>query len=444
MNFNQYVPNKKGWDHVGNLTPNVEHSEAHRPHGNYMPADWLPVGRYEKYYEDWFTVSSGKILAFDREERVVPAGLKVAFAVGSGDVLTYTVNDYNQHVTDLTTGARVVIAGAGYTRAEITAALISRGLIESAEFAEDFISHPVGVAPYNFYKWAGGDGFNPSGYHFNNYNMQHRVSILCKYVMELPHVPSVHAAILANALSVVDTMTSWITAEWVTATGLAKLVRYPGLGAKVIGLNLNVTALAKSTAITPISFALLMATFFVTEKASADLLTSAGDYFIDYDVGMILVNDGATGVATGAVPTAAGDTITFFHYEAAPGTVSTYACILGDVQCGDFLVADANSNYVKPAAFAAADVTVSSTGDPTDAEIATVMNQITERQDAIIGQVLDSDVHPKDYLDRVRTAYTGLATGVLDQMPGSASAGFIDAITYSSASDRMVRVLLLK
>ena len=49
MTFNQYTASHKTWDHVGNPTPNVEYSESHRPHGEFMPADWLPVGRFEKY-----------------------------------------------------------------------------------------------------------------------------------------------------------------------------------------------------------------------------------------------------------------------------------------------------------------------------------------------------------------------------------------------------------
>ena len=37
--FNLYSANHKVWDHVGNITPNVELSEAHRPYGEYIVAD---------------------------------------------------------------------------------------------------------------------------------------------------------------------------------------------------------------------------------------------------------------------------------------------------------------------------------------------------------------------------------------------------------------------
>ena len=62
----------------------------------------------------------------------------------------------------------------------------------------------------------------------------------------------------------------------------------------------------------------------------------------------------------------------------------------------------------------------------------------------IIGQVWKVETgFPKDYLDRVRTAYQGL--GVLDKMPGSASAGLPDTITYAggTALKGVIRINLI-
>ena len=70
------------------------------------------------------------------------------------------------------------------------------------------------------------------------------------------------------------------------------------------------------------------------------------------------------------------------------------------------------------------------------------MNQVVTRNQEIIGQVLDSDLHPKDFLERVRTLWPNL--GTLDQMPGSASAGLPAALTYSGGSNKMIRILLLR
>jgi hypothetical protein len=441
MTFNLYSANHKVWDHVGNITPNVEYSEAHRPHGEYIVADWLPVGRYEKHYENYFVVSSGKIVAFDRTGRVVPAGLKTAFAVTSGDVLTYVAADVTEGVIDLTTGTTVAAAG-GYTRAEISAALIELGLLDTGENAEDFISHPVGVAPYNYLKWAGGDGFNPADLIQHNYNMQHRVAILCKYVVEMPLVPASHAGIdLSSSAAITDTqITLWVDADanggWYSSTALAATLRYGSdvsAGDDVVGLNLPVMDLAKNTVLTP----MVLPTGFTREVGSIAEIAQAGDYFIDYDVGMILIfeTDGdAAAVASG--------TLTFYHYESLPSTVSTYACALGDLKPGDFVRANADSNYVKAEVFAAADIDTASDGNPTDAELAVMLNQVMAAQGEIIGQVLDSDIHPKDYMDRVRTAWPQL--GTLDQMPGSASAGLPAQLTYAGGSNKMIRILLLK
>lgn len=436
-----YSATFKTWDHVGNITPNVEYSEAVRPHGEYIVADWLPVGRYEKHYENYFVVSAGKIVAFDRTGCVVPAGLKVAFATASGDQLTYAAADVTEGTIDLTTGVAVTAAG-GYTRAELSTALIARGLIDAGENAEDFISFPVGVAPYNYLQWAGGDGFNPANYRRHNYNMQHRIAILCKYVVEMPLVPAVHSGInLASSTAISDSaIADWTTAgangAWFSSTSLSLTTRYAAdvtAGDDIVALNLPVMNLAHNHTLTPIS----LPTGFTRERTTLAEITQAGDYFIDYDVGVILIfeTDGnAAAVATG--------TATFYHYDSAPASVSTYACAVGDLKPGDFVRADANSNYVKWDVFVAGDVTTVSDGNPTDAELATMMNQVMNAQAEIIGQVLDSDIYPKDYLERVRTAYSQLDT--VDQMPGSASGGLPSQITYAGASNKMIRILLLR
>jgi hypothetical protein len=434
--FNLYSANHKTWDHVGNITPNVEYSEPIRPHGEYIVADWLPVGRYDKYYEHYFVVSCGKVVAFDRTGCVVPAGLKTAFAVAAGDVLTYTATDVTEKTVDLTTGA-VVSGAGGYTRAEITAALIGRGLLDAGENAEDFISFPVGVAPYNYLKWAGGDGFNPADYVQHNYNMQHRVAILCKYVIEMPLVPASHSGIdLASATAISDSaIADWTTAgangAWFSSTSLSLTVRYASdvsAGDDVVALNLPIMNLAKNVTLTPIS----LPTGFTREVASIAEIVQAGDYFIDYDVGAILIfeTDGnAAAVASG--------TATFYHYDSAPASVSTYACAIGDLEPGDFVRADADSNFVKSRIFTSADDWMASDTSPTEAELATFANAVTASQKEIIGQV-----YPKDYLDRVRTAWASM--GTLDQMPGSASAGLPTQLTYAGGSNKMIRILLLR
>jgi hypothetical protein len=262
----------------------------------------------------------------------------------------------------------------------------------------------------------------------------------------MPLVPASHSGIdLSAAAAITDSaIADWTDADtdggWYSATSLSLTVRYASdvaVGDDVVALNLPVMDLAKDTVLSPI----VVPTGFTREVASIGEIAQAGDYFIDYDVGVILIfeTDGnAAAVASG--------TLTFYHYESLPATVSTYACALGDLKPGDLVRADADSNFVKAQVIIDTDVETVTSEDPETSlssdELAGLLNLCAKRQDEIIGQVLDSDTHPKDYMDRVRTAWPQL--GTLDQMPGSASAGLPAQLTYAGGSNKMIRILLLR
>ncbi|MCF1193226.1 hypothetical protein LRR18_16675, partial [Mangrovimonas sp. AS39] len=150
-------------------------------------------GRFDKHFEEYFVISSGKVVAFDREGHLVPAGLRKAWNVATGNViLTYVDADVDEGVTDLTTGLAVT-AATTYTVDNVTDALRLRGLIGPSEYAKDFISQPCGVAPYNYWKWAGGDGSNPRELIKHGVQLQHGSAILCDWVLEVPLVPVAQA-----------------------------------------------------------------------------------------------------------------------------------------------------------------------------------------------------------------------------------------------------------
>lgn len=390
MAINNYVANHKQWDHVGSITPDIEISEGIRPAEEFKPAGWLPVQRYDKHYEEWFVVSAGKVVALDKTGRVVPAGLKIALAVGSGDVLTYTQDDVDNKVVDLTTGIAVT-AATGYTRAELDTAMTNLGLISSSEAPEDFISAPIGLAPYNYWQWAGGDGFNPAQYRNHNHNLQHQVAVLCDFYIELPLVPGV-----------VD-----------TAEALATAAQYGSANAYSYAATTNLPA--SNTTRTPISFTEGVgapgdvATRFTNEVSTIDDVISSGDWHMAYD----------SGVLTVYATSAPGDTdykITYFYYR-SDASVNSYACAIGDLNPGEFVKADANSNM-------------------------TLADPSSEGLDVIVGQILARDSRfPKDALDKVKTAYAGL--GVEQQMPGSANGGVPANISYSGAANTVVRINLI-
>lgn len=333
--YQQYTANHKKWDHVGNLTPNIEISEGIRPSEELKPASYLKLVRFDKYLEDYYVVSAGKVVALDSNGDVVPAGLALQAAaytaawaganigacrtaaraavdaLGTADIYD-SVDEGQANINGpavqhaggsaVTAGVYVVEgfftvptdSGTKYVADLVTADLddTTKGFATLTEVTS--VSAPIGIAPYNYFRWAGGDGFNPSQYNFHNYNMQHQVAVLCDYYIELPR--------------------------------------------------------------------------------------------IDDKAGIVFAG------------------IACFHDASL------------DVKPGDFLTFDLNSDMVVGGS------------DCTD----------------IIGQVWKVDTgFPKDYLERVRTAYSGL--GELDKMPGSANSGLPDNITYAggSAAKGVVRINLI-
>ena len=349
--YQPYVATHKKWDHVGNLTPNVEISEGIRPAEELKPASYLKLVRFDKYLEDYFVVSAGKVVALDGNNDVVPAGLKlqaVAFTDGAGtgvwdsgvaggavsvqDVLDYcraTANwagttftaydsvDLQQGIIDInapvvTNAAAqavestelvvesfftVTIGGSLYNLGALSTGQLAAAKASITAIAQTLsVSFPIGIAPFNYFRWAGGDGFNPSQYNLHNYNMQHQVTVLCDYYIELPRVDD-----------------------------------------------------------------------------KTDIIFS----------GLAVLFDGSL-----------------------------------DLEPGEFLTYDDGSDMVGWAG--------------------------TESFAEIIGQAWKIDTaFPKDYLDRVRTAYQGL--GDLDRMPGSASSGLPDNIGYAggTAAKGVVRINLI-
>lgn len=392
-NLGQYNAPYKTWDHVGNIIPDVEHSEGERPHGEFMPAAWLPVKFFDKFYENWMTVMPGKVLAFDNDGRVVPAQYGLA-----GATITYSATDAQAGVIDVRTGLPVLIGAVGTFNVSAVSSFMGRGSAMA-------VSAPVGVAPYAYLQWAGDgstldDGTNPAAYRNANYNMQHRVAILCDYVLELPIVPA--------------------------RTTTANLTQASFSGNKVTFNAVANLPVAANTQRSPIAFAngslTDAATVFQNQVDVAANIVAPGDWAIDLN----------TGVVTAYRATAAGGgnvyTISYSHYASAPtGTnVSVFASVLGNVKPGDFLKVNVDSNYVVDSS-------------PTVA--------------ATVGQVLDIESYPRDGLDKVRTAYDSINTnaagslpgyaGQMDQMPGSATGGVTDQIHYAGAANKVCRVNLI-
>ena len=455
-----YTPNHKFYDHMGRLTPNWEYSESARPHFEGQVASWLPVSRYDTELEDWFVVSSGKVVAVDRQGRLCLAGYKKRFAVGTAVAITYTADDYSAGTIDLTTGVAYATNGSTtYTAAEVTTALIALGLIGPSEQAFDFISKPIGFASYNYYRAAGTDVRNPATFTYHNWKPQELVAATCDYVGIVPLLPAVSTAeVMENALlnGATDLSTNGLgTKGWFGSTAIHGFSRYSSLvaaGADVVCYVCDKYPIAHNTTDTPITGSVDGLT---SQKTSIAAVSAAGDYYVDYEAGIVFFYE-ADGNAIPS-PWSVLTTLTYYQYEDAVATgnarVSSYFCATGNIRNGDFLSYNEDSNLIRAVldisaaeGYAAAGTAYSADPDygaGDDDVISLQLEQaVMHYQNGIIGQVLNVIEDPRDYLDRVRTAYEGQTTAIM-RAPGSATGGRSDQLTYTNSAEKLLIVNLI-
>lgn len=185
--------NYKQFDERGHITPNFEYSEGIRPAGQFMPAPYLPSVRFNVYFEEFIVLSGGKVVAFDSNGFVVPAGLRKEAAAYKADfdvngeasadalmTILYTQNDVNRGVLNAA-GAAVVLGEP------VVKSLFD--IVGGAPLAELVtISNPVGISSYNYWAHPGGNGENPAQYNVQNFNLQNKVAFVTDYVVQVPAV----------------------------------------------------------------------------------------------------------------------------------------------------------------------------------------------------------------------------------------------------------------
>ena len=456
-----YIPNHKIWDRMGRVTPNVEYSPSERPHFESFAAPWLPTQRLDNEYEYYIVISAGKVVAEDHRGHLVPAGLRKAWNVAEGEtILSYTAIDAAQNVIDLTTG--IAVAGVvSYTQAQVTQALKERGLIKATEYAMDFISKPVGIASYNYWKAAGPDHYNPATLYQHNFRPQALTAITCDYAITVPVVPNIETTeTMANdrtsgADGLLENYLDGTTpraAGWFNSTQIHEIVKYAtdvAAGADVVCYMLVNYPLANITDDTPVAASVAG---LVAKKSVVTAISVAGDYFIDNDLGLLFVYEaGGDAIPT---PWTTAATITYYHYNTAVGTAgNTFMCATGDLDYGDLLTYDEDSNLIKAvldigtAEGYDADGTIY-TADPdysddADSVISTQLEQaIQNHLYGVVGQIIGVNEYPRDYLERVKTAYNGYSAANM-RTPGSATGGRSDQLTYAGAAEKMIIVNLI-
>jgi hypothetical protein len=412
-------------------------------------------------YEYYITVSAGKVVAEDRNGHIVPAGLRKAWnKAGGTTVLSYTATDAAENVIDLTTG--VVVAGVvSYNQTQLTEALRTRGLIKETEYAMDFISKPIGVASYNYWKAAGEDHYDPAKLYQHNFRPQALVAVTCDYCITVPVVPNVatteamandNTAGAANLLSDQLDGTTPRAKGWFSSAQINAVTKYASQvasGDDLVCYLFDAYPLAHVTDDTPMTASVAG---LVAKKTSLSAVSAAGDYYIDHDLGLLFVYEsGGNAIPS---PWTTSSTITYYNYESVvSGAGNSYMCATGDLNFGDFLTYDEDSNLIK----ANLDIGTAEgynasgtiyTGDPAydsgsnDVISLQLEQAISNHCAGIVGQIIGETNYPRDYLDRVKTAYHGYSAANM-RTPGSATGGRSDQLTYTGAAEKMIIVNLI-
>lgn len=414
MTVSRYSGNfKERTDVFDQITPNaVVQSNVSVPAGEWKPAAWLPIQWVNAASEDAFVISTGKVVSFDATGRIVPSGLRIKMVAGG---LTYTQNDIDYGVIDLTTGLPVATAGAR-TADVVRLALLNQGLVSAdevdessaTEVIERFISLPVGVCAYDVYVWAGD---SPASLKFTNYQKQHLIAFFTDIQLKMAYMAS---TAVTNASFDMDpdlglTATSYTTGvpiadgTFYLAAEAVQFTRYASLmtaASPVVAFGLNDRVVAKNTTRTPVTCD--DASVLIRERSSIALINTAGDWYLDDENGVIFIH------STTYAALVAADTVITFSYDAYGTTGAAgerFVHLDGVARPGDFVTFDADSNFVATRTLTAG---------------------------TILGRVVAIVREPVGLLDRVRTAWNGSNMSASSKMPGTATAGYTDTITLSS------------
>lgn len=441
-------------DMIDNFTPNVfTQPRVDTPQGDWVPARWLPV-LYKRYStedgEDAYVIGKGKVVAFDCEGKLVPAGLRAALAKAAATVvLTYTADDAKWGVTDLVTGQKYVGPGTtAYTANEVALALLERGLVDGAavvtgfvsidfddppvtlstnqiaEVVEAFISTAIGVSAYEFHVYSG--RVEDGDQHFTNYSKQHQVQFLTATQMEVPH----RVGSVEDDDDSLDGNESLVTAmpspgafpapgEIWAASALADLDRYDiAASADVVAVKLEHRNIAEPTDRTPLTAD--VAGVLGRQRQSVATISREGDFFLDAAVGLLFIHVDTWATLVGG-PTVV--TLTYSHYDDAGAGVASerFVFLDGTVKPGDRLSYDEHSNLVR---------------------MGSAMDVLGAANTTSLGRFIGSKVFPRQLLQHVKTAFELQNMSNSGRMPGSATKGFSDQIFLMDepVSDRLAKI----
>ena len=432
-----YVANRKTRpDLATDLHPDIfEAGEPTRPKGSGRPAQegdkdagsshrfapWVPVEWQDTLSKDYFCLASGKMVGIDTQGNIVPAGLRV-LVENSDDIddtfLDYSTADVDAITMDITTGAAVE-AAVSYTILEVNNALVARGLLTPGNGLLEFLQPTVGAVLQTVYSpFSLGDATAPWKLKFTNYLLQKGIQFTTHSQMKVPVVPSAEAS-FASDENVTDTDLVFASGDTFTRARARGVVRYSAASSTgtFIAVALPHRNIAKNTSRTPIGCSddtvllrerkLDMGRFVTVEEAIAAVLATlvqAGDWFMDYEAGVLFLYS-----ADGSTVTGSEDTFTYHHYGVAPSVLSKYMCVEGEVLPGDYVKVTEASNFTKWVSGA-------------DDEVLKV------------GRCYGLVREPNGLIQHVRTP-----SGI----QGSGTEGYTRNITMTGASDTLAKIVML-
>lgn len=453
------------------IQPKVDFSDRidAPPAPDLQPAKWLPIAQVlteQARGQMPFVIMKGKPVALERggDYGLCPAGIG-KFMKANG--LTYSANDVTWYTEDITTG-QAVTAAVTYSKADIANAILERGWVTEdmavaegataanlprttnaalATPADDteidaiidaFISPAIGWAQHPIFPYMGrafkGD------FKFTNWMPQHKTAFKTAHVLQMPHMVAAQASQLfdhttaptnggsgASASVTISAAGEMIGAgQFIDATNMAATSRFSAMGVEAtdnlafLRLTLGTLAAVRvgSTDITSTQTGLLSRQVGTIAK-----VLKAGDYWVDEQGGGLVVYSN-TGAGTGWAPLVGVTSVTFSFYQYAATTASSLAEVglYGDVRPGDRLTYDTYSNLVKASATT-----------PEDEIVGILYAFKKERVEGL----------SRGGLGRVRTGYHDAGASNKSKMPGSATDGYTDLITFAEelAADQIGLVI---
>jgi hypothetical protein len=368
--------------------------------GNFPGGGYSPVhkGYSSKYSQPWtpnFEISEGMRFGLNYPAPYLPlvryeAVFKDYIVISAGKPVALDSDGFM-----VPAGFKALIAAGGgagpqYSQLDIDLGILNAQgnvptvgayVVDSIIAASKTVGYCAGVASYNAYTLAGSDPTNPGTYKFHNYNRQTGVAILTDYYLEYPVEP-----LKRTSNTIVTTITSADQGDFDLAHNTV----------------LDYTVEVKINGRRDVDFTFVNGTPDKIDWNSG----SSNDH--------LKVGDKVE--------------VTYLYEEAFYQTpLDGIATWRGTAKPGDYVVVDENSCFK---AYSAGTI-----GDTSAANEATNIAAAIDSTLDIVGQVYKVDTNfPKQFLDRVKTAYDDRLTGpimdgetgklrTLDRQPGSATDG---------------------